>query len=80
MTVIFQHRCYANRYQSRNRELQNFIYQETSMTPDFNTGLDKNSANYAALTPLDYISRAAAVYGNRLAIAHGAVRQTWRET
>ncbi|MDX8124115.1 acyl-CoA synthetase [Janthinobacterium sp. GMG2] len=50
------------------------------MTADFNTGLGKNSANYAALTPLDYIARAAAVYGNRLAIAHGAVRQTWQET
>ena len=50
------------------------------MTPDFNTGLGKNSANYAALTPLDYIARAAAVYGNRLAIAHGSVRQTWGAT
>ena len=50
------------------------------MTPDFNTGLGKNSANYAALTPLDYIARAAEVYGNRLAIAHGSVRQNWRDT
>ena len=50
------------------------------MTPDFNSGLGKNQANYAALTPLDYIARAADVYGDRLAIAHGALRQNWRDT
>ncbi|KAB8044348.1 acyl-CoA synthetase [Janthinobacterium aquaticum] len=50
------------------------------MTPDFNSGLGKNQANYAALTPLDYIARAADVYGDRLAIAHGPLRQNWRDT
>lgn len=38
------------------------------MPLDFNTGLGKNSANFAALSPIDYIARSAAVYGNRLAI------------
>jgi len=50
------------------------------MTPDFDRGLGKNQANYAPLTPLDYIARAADVYGDRLAIAHGALRQNWRDT
>ncbi|WP_020204730.1 MULTISPECIES: acyl-CoA synthetase [Cupriavidus] len=50
------------------------------MPTDFDTGLGKNPANHVPLTPLDYLARAAAVYGERLAIVHGPVRQTWRET
>ncbi|MGS0740409.1 acyl-CoA synthetase [Glaciimonas sp. GG7] len=50
------------------------------MTVDFNTGLDKNPANFVALTPIDYIARAAEVYGDRLAIVHGPLRQNWRQT
>lgn len=50
------------------------------MPLDFNTGLGKNSANFAALSPIDYIARSAAVYGNRLAIVHGSLRQNWHDT
>ncbi|CDG83643.1 acyl-CoA synthetase [Janthinobacterium agaricidamnosum] len=50
------------------------------MTTDFNTGLDKNRANYAALSPLDYIVRAAEVYGERHAVVHGTLRQSWATT
>jgi fatty-acyl-CoA synthase len=42
--------------------------------------LPKNQANYAPLTPLTFIERAAAVYPNRLAVVHGAQRWTWKET
>src|SRR3546814_13101773 len=42
--------------------------------------LGKNPANYAALTPLDFIERAAAVYPDRPAVVHGAIRRTWKET
>jgi len=42
--------------------------------------LTKNDANFAALTPLTFIERSAAVYPDRLAVVHGAVRRTWRET
>src|SRR5436309_4724839 len=42
--------------------------------------LDKNPANYAPLTPLGFIERAAYVYPARLAVIHGARRATWAET
>lgn len=44
------------------------------------TGLDKNAANFAALTPLDFIARAAEVYPERLAVVHGAIRRNWAQT
>ncbi|MDY0271780.1 MAG: acyl-CoA synthetase [Advenella sp.] len=47
---------------------------------DFDTGLQRNKANYATLTPIDYLQRAASVYGDRLAIVHGPIRQNWAET
>ncbi len=47
---------------------------------DFTTGLERRPVNFAALTPIDFIDRAAAVYGERLAVVHGDVRRTWRDT
>jgi len=44
---------------------------------DFDTGLGRNAANFAALSPIDFIARAAEVYGQRPAIIHGALRQNW---
>jgi fatty-acyl-CoA synthase len=46
----------------------------------FETDLDKNPANYAPLTPLSFIERAAYVYPRRTAVIHGARRYTWQET
>jgi fatty-acyl-CoA synthase len=42
--------------------------------------LDKNHANYLALSPLSFIRRTAAVYPNRTAVVHGALTRTWKET
>ncbi|WP_286962635.1 AMP-binding protein, partial [Cupriavidus sp. UBA2534] len=50
------------------------------MPTDYDTGLARNPANYVPITPLDFIARAAEVYGDRLAIVHGTVRQNWRDT
>nr|WP_315591448.1 acyl-CoA synthetase [uncultured Cupriavidus sp.] len=50
------------------------------MPTDYDTGLARNPANFVPLTPLDFIARAAEVYGHRLAIVHGPVRQNWRDT
>ena len=42
--------------------------------------LDKNPANYAALTPLSFIERTAYAYPQRLSVVHGERRYTWAET
>lgn len=50
------------------------------MTQRFDEGLDRRDANYVPLTPIDFIARAAEVYGDRLAVVHGDVRRNWRDT
>ena len=42
--------------------------------------LVRNAANHAPLTPLVFLERAADVYGDRPAIIHGSLRQTWTQT
>ena len=46
----------------------------------FETNLDYNSANYAALSPISFIARTAHTYPDRCSIIHGSKRFTWRET
>jgi fatty-acyl-CoA synthase len=48
-------------------------------TSPYRTGLDRNDANHAPLTPLSFLERTADVYPDRLACAHGRVRLTYRE-
>ena len=51
------------------------------MSPSiFDQDLPRTSANHAPLTPLAFIERSAQVYPDRLAIVHGALRQTWSAT
>jgi fatty-acyl-CoA synthase len=45
----------------------------------YSHGLDKNPANYVALTPLTFLERSAYIYPDRLAVVHGARRYTWKE-
>jgi fatty-acyl-CoA synthase len=45
----------------------------------YEAGLDKNAANYVPLTPIAFLLRSAAVYPNRLAVAYGKRRYSWRE-
>jgi fatty-acyl-CoA synthase len=42
--------------------------------------LDKTAANFAALTPLQFMERTASVYPDHPALIHGERRQTWSET
>jgi len=46
----------------------------------FDHNLEKNAANYAPLTPLSFLERAAYVYPDRASVIHGAARYTWAET
>ena len=39
----------------------------------YSTGLDKNAANFVALSPLSYIERSAAVYPDRTALDRKSV-------
>lgn len=42
--------------------------------------LDKNDANYSAMTPLGFIQRTAAIYPAKTAVVYGDVRRSWAET
>jgi fatty-acyl-CoA synthase len=46
----------------------------------YNVGLSKTEANYASLSPLSFLPKAAETYPNRIAIIHGEQRRTWSET
>ena len=46
----------------------------------YDLDLGKNPANFAALSPLGFIERAASVYPERIAVIHGPLRQNWRDT
>ena len=50
------------------------------MTNAYEKDLDRNPANYAPLTPIQFLERAAYVYPDRIALVHGKLRQTWKET
>ena len=42
--------------------------------------LDKTPANYAPLTPLQFLERTASVYPDHVALVHGPRHQSWAET
>ena len=49
-------------------------------TNPYEHGLDKNEANFVALSPLSFIERTASVYPDRVAVVYGSRRQSWRDT
>ena len=42
--------------------------------------LDKNAANFVALSPVSFVERSAEVFGDLPAVVHGQRRYTWRQT
>ena len=42
--------------------------------------LDRNDANYAALTPVSFLARTSYIWPERTAVIHGPRRYTWKET
>ena len=49
------------------------------MTSIYEQHLDKNAANFAALTPVSFVERSAEVFGDLPAVIHGARRFTWSQ-
>ena len=45
----------------------------------YDRDLDRNAANFQPLTPLTFLERAAAVFPDRLAVAHGPLRRNYRD-
>jgi len=50
------------------------------MTSIFDQGLDKNAANFVALSPVSFVERTAEVFGDLPAVIHGQRRYTWTQT
>jgi fatty-acyl-CoA synthase len=48
------------------------------MATQYDTGLDRNAANFQPLTPLSFLARAAAVHPDQTAIIHGERSWTYR--
>jgi len=48
------------------------------MTP-YDTGLERNPANFQPLTPLSFLERAASIFPNQTAIVHGRLRRSYSE-
>ncbi len=46
----------------------------------FSQGLQPAPVNHVALTPLSFIERTAAVYGQYPGVIHGSIRRNWQET
>lgn len=46
----------------------------------YEQGLERNTVNHVALSPLSFIERTAAIYPNYPAVVHGAIRRTWGQT
>jgi len=46
----------------------------------YEQSLNKNKANFAHLTPLTFLERAASVFPERTAIIHGELHQNWSDT
>jgi len=55
------------------------IRRGAAMTESYNMHLDKNPANYAPLSPLSFLAKAAYTYPQRVATVHGQERWTWAQ-
>ncbi len=45
----------------------------------YDQGLDRNAANYVALSPVSFVERSAEVFGDLPAVVHGKRRYTWAQ-
>ena len=59
--------------------LRNGKICRTLMSNPYNDNLERNAANFQALTPLTFLERAATVFPNHTAIIHGSLRYNYAE-
>src|SRR5438876_6125427 len=52
---------------------------EQPVSNPYEIGLDKNAANFVPLSPIGFLRRSASVYPERLAVAYGERRYSWRQ-
>ncbi len=50
------------------------------MNSIYDQDLGRNAANFVALSPVSFVERSAEVFGDLLAVAHGARRYDWKTT
>ena len=50
------------------------------MTNIFDQHLEKNAANFVALSPISFVERSAEIFGDLPAVVHGQRRYTWAQT
>jgi len=50
------------------------------MSSIYDQNLDRNAANFVALSPVSFVERSAEVFGDLPAVVHGARRYTWAQT
>ena len=50
------------------------------MSNIYDRDLDKNPANFVALSPVSFVERSAEVFGDLPSVVHGARRHTWAQT
>jgi fatty-acyl-CoA synthase len=55
------------------------VYSSLAMSI-YDQDLDKNPANYVALSPVSFVERSAEVFGDLPAVMHGGRRYDWRTT
>lgn len=53
---------------------------ETKKNNPYEMGLEQNSANFSALSPIGFIERTASVYPDRTAVVYGDLTRNWAET
>jgi fatty-acyl-CoA synthase len=56
------------------------LIERTAVTSIFDQGLEKNAANFVALSPVSFVERTAEVFGDLPAVIHGQRRYTWAQT
>ena len=46
----------------------------------YDTGLDRNPANFVPLSPVGFVERSGEIFADRTAVVHGSRRYSWAET